>query len=111
LELVHENPKEAAKFMEEAFGAVQVEKQWSGWLSDTFNIDCIHMMFGGVVYQILKPSEGLTSHLNVLKTEGPCIHNLSIQVNNAKKFREKLLSMGVKELHNWEKGIVSLPQG
>lgn len=105
IEIVHDNPKAAAEFLKEVFGAVQVEKQWSGWLSKTFNIECIHMMFGGVVYQILKPSETLPTWDELLKTSGPYIHNLSLQVNGMEKFREKLLANGAVEVHNWENAI------
>jgi len=105
IEVVHDNPKAAAEFMRDIFGAVQVEKEWSGWLSKTFQIECIHMMFGGVVYQILKPSNLLPSWDSLLRREGPAIHNLSLQVHGADKFRAALKSKGVEEVHAWEGAI------
>lgn len=105
IEIVHDDPKAAAKFMEEVLGAVQVEKQWSGWLSKSFNIECIHMMFGGIVYQILKPSDMLPTWKELLEKSGPYIHNLSLQVYGKDELRQKLIDKGVKEIHNWEKAI------
>lgn len=105
IEIVHNDPKAAADFMRDVFGAVQVEKKWSGWLSKTFNIECIHMMFGGIVYQILKPSVILPSWDKLLKTEGPSIHNLSLQVNGAEKLREVLKARGAIEVEAWKGAI------
>lgn len=65
------------------------------------------MMFGGVVYQILKPINDklLPTWDMQLKTQGPGIHNLSLQINGANKFREKLIERGVKEVNYWPKAI------
>ena len=105
VEIVHDNPQAAADFMRDMFGAVQVEKQWSGWLAKTFQIECIHMMFGGIVYQILKPSPALPSREKLLKEVGPSVHNMSIQVNGADKFRAALKARGVEEVHAWKGAI------
>lgn len=101
IEIVHDDPKAAAEFMAEAFGAVQVEKEFSEWIGNAFGIDIIHMMFGGIVYQILKPSDTLPEWQEQLKTHGPSIHNVSLQVRDADALRQKLLDMGVKEGHDW----------
>ena len=100
IEIVHDDPLSAAEFMREVFGAVQVEKQFSEFASKAFNTISIHMMFGGVVYQIVKPPEMLPSWCNQLEKNGPSIHNLCLQVNGADNLREKLLDKGVTELHN-----------
>jgi len=101
IEIVHDNPQAAAEFMAEAFGAVQVEKEFSENMGKAFGFEMIHMMFGGVVYQILKPNDVLAEWKERLKNEGPSINNLSFQVHGTQALRQKLKDMGCKELHDW----------
>jgi catechol 2,3-dioxygenase-like lactoylglutathione lyase family enzyme len=111
IEIVHDDPRAAAEFMQNVFGAVQVEKKLSDWLANKFNIECIHMMFGGIVYQLVKPNQTdkpgryISSWEKVLNNEGPAVHNITIQVNDLEQFREKMLEQGAKEVHAWKKGI------
>lgn len=98
VEVVHDNPAAAAQFMRDVLGAVDVEHGITSWLREKRGLDCYHMMFGGIVYQILKPVSRLASWEALLKREGPAIHNISLQVTDAHKLRADLKAAGAVEL-------------
>lgn len=98
VEVVHDNPAAAAAFMRDVLGAVQVEQGITSWLNKTLDLGAIHMLCGGVVYQLLKPNHYLPSWQKLLQREGPAIHNISIQVNDTEKFRAAMKSHGVEEI-------------
>jgi hypothetical protein len=98
VEIVHSDPYGAAKFLEEIFDAEQVEKKFSSSLEARFpGLKVIHMKMGNVIFQIVKPIEGLVSWTNQLKTAGPGIHNISMAINDLESVREALLSKGCTE--------------
>ena len=88
LEMLVEDPKAAAKFMEEVFSAVRVEVDFANLIGRDFDCECIHMQAGGVIYQLIRPNDQFRPSLNhwwkrnLLKEHGNCIHNVSIQVRD-----------------------------
>ena len=98
VEIVHSDPHGAAKFLEEIFDAEQVEKEFTSRLESRFpGMEIIHMRMGNVIFQIVKPIEGLVSWTNQLKTSGPGIHNISLVMNDLESVREALLAKGCTE--------------
>ena len=98
VEIVHSDPYGAAEFLEEIFDAEQVEKKFTASLETRFpGLKVIHMKMGNVIFQIVKPIEGLDSWMDQLKTGGPGIHNISMAMNDLESVREALLAKGCKE--------------
>ena len=98
IEIVHPDPYGAAKFLEEIFDAEEVEKEFTDRLKVRFpGEEIIHMRMGNVIFQILKPIEGLDSWVNHLKTYGPSIHNISLVMNDLESVRDAMLAKGCTE--------------
>jgi len=56
----------------------------------------VHMRMGNVVFQFVKPCEGLASWDDQLKTHGPSVHNVSLQVDDMDGIEKALLAYGCK---------------
>jgi predicted enzyme related to lactoylglutathione lyase len=100
LEMVVDDPEASAEFMHDVFGAVQVEKEFSSLIEQTFDCKCIHMQAGGFTFQLLKPDPNPRQSMEpwwqgyMHGKEGPYIHNITLAVKDAEKVAQKILAYG-----------------
>lgn len=112
LEIVHPDPDAALQFMQDVFGAVQVEQEISTYLESLApGMRIVHTLVGGVVFQFVKPVSGNSWH-ELLKSQGPCVHNVTFQVDGLEDVREALLVKGCQQVSQFDmkmqKGGVSV---
>jgi predicted enzyme related to lactoylglutathione lyase len=102
IEMVHPDPDAAARFMQEVFGAEQVERQLSTYLESVApGLRIVHMLVGGVVFQFVKPVAG-TSWQKLLDAQGPCVHNVTLQVDGLEAVREAMLARGCRQVSQFD---------
>lgn len=100
LEMLHDDPKAAAEFLHEVLGAEQVEKDFAGLIAHDFDCECIHMMAGNIVFQLIKPNKEYRPTLNtwwdrdLMEKQGPFLHNVTMLVRNADQLAKKLVAKG-----------------
>jgi hypothetical protein len=97
VEVVHSDPDGAAAYVRDVLGGKEVEKRTSA-LVETFmpGMRCIHMMVGSIVFQFIKPGEGMHSWQEQLDREGPSVHNIAYTVADIERLRTVLLERGSK---------------
>lgn len=104
LEILHDNPKEAAQFLTDVLGAERVEEEFSSYIEREFDCENIHMKAGNVIFQLIKPNKELRPELStwwdrdLLEKQGPFIHNICLLVRNADKFAENLVKHGARKM-------------
>jgi len=114
IEVLVENPREAADYMQEVFGAVEVETDFAASVEQGFDCECVHVQAGGVVFQLIKPDDNFKPELEgwwdrgKLKQIGPFIHNVTFFVNDAKTVAKKIIEKGGSEM---SKVTVPIPGG
>jgi hypothetical protein len=97
IEIVHSDPVSAGKFLEEVFGAELVEENQARYVERILpGSKIVHMRMGKVVFQIVRPTEALASWDEQLKTQGPSIHNVSLQVDDMASIEKAMLERGCK---------------
>lgn len=102
LEMVHPDPDAAARFMQEMFGAEQVEQEISSYLESLApGMRIVHMLVGGVVFQFVKPVPG-NSWQELLDAQGPCVHNVTFQVDGLEEVRAALLAKGCQQVSQFD---------
>ncbi len=102
LEIVHPDPDAAARFMSEVFRARQVEQQLSNYLESLApGLRIVHLLVGNVVFQFVKPVPG-TSWQKLLDAQGPCVHNVTLQVDGLEAVREAMIVRGCKQVSQFD---------
>jgi predicted enzyme related to lactoylglutathione lyase len=99
VEIVHPDPDAAARFTQEVLGAEVVEPRTAA-LIETFmpGMRCVHMRVGNIVFQFIKPGEGMDSWREQLEREGPSVHNIAYTVGDIEAVRRALVGRGAKIL-------------
>ncbi|MGG0717024.1 hypothetical protein ABE096_05395 [Robertmurraya massiliosenegalensis] len=100
LEILHDNPSEAAEFLQEVLGAERCEEGFSSLIEREFDCENIHMKAGNVIFQVIKPNPEFRPELNtwwqrdLLDKQGPFLHNITLLVKNADRFAQKIVEHG-----------------
>jgi catechol 2,3-dioxygenase-like lactoylglutathione lyase family enzyme len=98
LEVVHPDPDQAAAFLRDVLGAVEVETSISRYAETLApGLRCIHMKLGNVVIQYIKPVPGLESWREHLAAHGPSVHNVTVFVKDPEAMREAMAAHGGTE--------------
>ena len=99
LEILVADPRAAADYFAEVFGAVEVEKEFAAYISERFDCEDIHMKAGGVIFQFIKPKDEFRDELNTwwkrdeLKN-GNFIHNITLFINDPEALEERIAKKG-----------------
>ena len=102
LEMVHPDPEAAALFMQEVFGARRVEEELSSYLESLApGMRIVHVLAGGVVFQFVNPAPG-NSWRELLDAQGPCVHNVTFQVDGLEQVRKEMLARGCKQVSKFD---------
>jgi catechol 2,3-dioxygenase-like lactoylglutathione lyase family enzyme len=95
VEVVHPDPDAAAKFLCDTLGGRIVERELCENLKSLAEgVGCVHVLVAGVVFQLVRPIEGLEPWYSVLKEQGPCVHNVTFNVDGLEHAREVLEAAG-----------------
>lgn len=98
IEIVHSDPEAAGVFMSEVFGAERVDENLAEYVVELLpGSKVVHMMMGNVIFQFVKPTEGLSTWTEQLANSGPGVHNISIQVDDLEATRSRMVARGCKE--------------
>jgi 4-hydroxyphenylpyruvate dioxygenase-like putative hemolysin len=99
VEVVHPDPDAAASFLCDTLGGQIVERELSASLRTLAEgVGCVHVIVAGVVFQLVRPIEGLEPWYSVLKEHGPCVHNVTFNVDGLEHAREVLESAGAPKV-------------
>jgi len=96
IDIVHPDPRAAAQYMEEVFGAKPCEQELAAGISKVFQTECCIELAGGVVYRITQPGTLPASWKDALEKEGPCVHDVCFMIDDVQAMKEKMLSRGCK---------------
>ena len=95
IEIVVHDAEASYQFLHKVFGAQKVEEHIPAYLEEILpGTKCIHASIGGVVLQIVQPTEQLPSWYKQLKEKGPGVHNLTFLVDDLDAAVEFLKSEG-----------------
>ncbi|GBG36183.1 VOC family protein [Mycobacterium montefiorense] len=95
IEVVHPDPDAAAKFLCDKLGGEIVERELSATVRAlAVGVGCVHVRVTGVVFQLVRPIEGLEPWYSVLKQQGPCVHNVTFNVDGLEDARQVLEAAG-----------------
>ncbi len=99
IEIVVPDAEEAYRFLNKVFGAQKVEEHIPAYLEEVLpGIRVIHVELGGVVLQLVQPTEDLPSWHKQLKENGPSVHNLTFLVDDLENAVATLKSEGAQSI-------------
>lgn len=101
------NDVEAAfQLLNNTLGAIKVQEELAALLGGEGAID-IHVGLGDVVFQFVQPKIYIGSWSDLLKNNGPGVHNITFGVDDMEKTREIFKDKGISELYvmdfEWDK--------
>ena len=103
IEIVHPDPDAAAAFMCDTLGGKLVEQRLSTSLEKMAEgLRVVHVEVGGVVFQFVRPVKESESWTSDLAERGPCVHNVTFNVDGIDATREALAAAGAKEIMTME---------
>jgi len=103
VEVVHPDPDAAARFLCDTLGGRIVERELTASLKTLAEgLGCVHVLVSGVVFQLVRPVEGLEPWYSVLKEHGPCVHNVTFNVDGLEHAREVLEAAGATKVADLE---------
>lgn len=102
LEIVHPDPDAAAAFTVEVLGAKIVETQTAAYVEGFLpGMRLVHTLAGNVVFQFVRPADGMQSWVEQLEREGPSLHNITFTVGDLPALRTALEERGATILVEW----------
>lgn len=107
-EIVHPDPHAAAQFMIDVLGAESCEEGPSCACEQLMGTECKHVLFGGTIFQFIKPIPSLPGWQETLDKRGPCIHNVAITVDDVKAVSQTLIEMGALDVGYFELDDMSM---
>ena len=103
IEIVHPDPDAAAAFLCDTVGGELVERRLSKGLEKMAEgLRVVHVLVGGVVLQLVKPVQGVEPWTSELAERGPCVHNVTLNVDGIDATREALAAAGATEIIEME---------
>jgi len=99
IEIVHPDPDAAATFLCNTVDGEIVERRLSNGLEAMAEgLRVVHVLVGGVVLQLVRPVQESESWTAELADRGPCIHNITLNVDGIEATREALLAAGATQI-------------
>ena len=109
IEIVHPDPDAAAAFLCATVGGEVVERRLSAGLEEMAEgLRVVHVLVAGVVFQLVRPPEGIEPWHSELAERGPCVHNVTLNVAGIEATREALVAAGATQIIELEAPLGAL---